>query len=72
MKKQILNLGKVLNKKEQRNVFGGDLTGPGPSCFDHSDCPYGMGCCNDRSSQPFKIGVCLGFKVYNAHCPYNI
>lgn len=27
MKQQILNIGKALNKAEQRNVFGGELSG---------------------------------------------
>ena len=43
MKKQILNLGKALNKAEQRNVFGGYEA----ECDSDMDCDSGMWCNED-------------------------
>jgi hypothetical protein len=60
MKKQILNLGKALNKAEQKQIIGG-VAGPcstevvgntGKRCLVDSDCLQGYmpvcfnGCCN--------------------------
>ncbi|MGQ3679023.1 hypothetical protein [Tenacibaculum discolor] len=47
MKKQILNLGKVLNKVEQTQING---KGGNKFCTSHGDCDWGFGCCD---------GVCL-------------
>ena len=41
MKKSILNLGKALNKAEQKEINGGKHE----SCLTHVDCPAGQGCC---------------------------
>ena len=40
MKKQILDLGKILNKVEQKQINGGLR-----SCESHNDCPTSTGCC---------------------------
>ena len=41
MKKSILELGKGLNKAEQKQINGGKHE----SCMTHKDCPAGQGCC---------------------------
>jgi len=48
MKKQILNLGKALNKVAQRNIKGGGghESSEGEFCTTSSQCPAGMGCCH--------------------------
>jgi hypothetical protein len=66
MKKQILNIGKALNKTEQKSINGG---GPGPvsPCLFKSDCPDGYLCTAtwqdypDGTYQPTLIssGVCV-------------
>ncbi|WP_272150213.1 hypothetical protein [Tenacibaculum aiptasiae] len=49
MKKSILNLGKALNKAEQRTINGGRKF-----CESHEDC--GTGCCNtSRFCQVFGV-----------------
>ena len=45
MKKSILNLGKALNKAEQKNVFGGNvITHYNPDCDGAHDGNYIAGC----------------------------
>lgn len=48
MKKSILNIGTVLNRKEQKEVFGGtsldDGTSSGQSCNGPGECPSGEVC----------------------------
>jgi len=56
MKKQLLNLGKGLNKIEQKEINGGG--GGHAFCGVFSDCPAGQGCCK---------GLCLG----NDHPNWN-
>ncbi len=56
MKKQILNLGKALNKAEQKTINGG---GPG-GCYTHQECPAGHGCCKGEPDPDGSIeGVCI-------------
>ena len=40
MKKQILNLGKALNKAEQKQINGGYM----PECYTNEDCNQGEVC----------------------------
>lgn len=59
MKKQILNIGKALNKKEQKKIFGGhDFTHVGDdngfackigehACKEDSECPGSCTCIED-------------------------
>jgi hypothetical protein len=47
MKKQILNLGKALNKVEQRNVFGGMAPDEGPCRDAGKEQPAGCYCQRD-------------------------
>ena len=53
MKKQILNLGKALNKAEQKLINGGDEAGPckdaGALCHTQNTNPNNQ-CCNDCDS----------------------
>ncbi len=42
MKKQILNLGKLLNKKQQKQINGGFLGGE--NCISDGDCQKGFIC----------------------------
>jgi len=42
MKKQILNLGKALNKAEQNQINGGS------GCVQDGDVAFRGGCCNDN------------------------
>ena len=51
MKKQILNIGKALNKAEQRNINGGGRHEP-ELCESNQDCSPGLGCC-------LAMGECL-------------
>ena len=44
MKKQILNIGKVLNKAEQKLINGGGGHEP-EFCESNEDCSPGLGCC---------------------------
>ena len=48
--KNLLNLGTVLNKAEQKNVFGGfnGLQGPGEPCHSNEDCWNTTGNFNSR------------------------
>ncbi|WP_237274791.1 hypothetical protein [Tenacibaculum ovolyticum] len=55
MKKSILNLGKALNKAEQREVNG---SGGKKFCSTHEDCRFGYGCCG---------GVCIS-DIAMPHC----
>ncbi|CAL2089769.1 WAP-type (Whey Acidic protein) with four-disulfide core [Tenacibaculum sp. 190524A02b] len=55
MKKSILNLGKALNKADQKNVNGG----MGKYCESHSDCRWPMGCC---------MGLCMTPDRYDQIC----
>ncbi len=59
MKKQISNLGKALNKAEQKQINGGDkcLGMPGPSCYGMP----GMNCgsCEDYNALPPKYQTCV-------------
>ncbi|WP_075341624.1 hypothetical protein [Tenacibaculum agarivorans] len=64
MKKQILNLGKVISKNEQKNIQGG-FFGCQPQllqCDSDRDCPpcsRGCGITIDLDGDPFFIsGVC--------------
>ena len=57
MKKQILNLGKALNKAEQRNVFGGYEA----ECESDFDCMSGMWCNEDVCR-----AVCNGIQCEHA------
>lgn len=41
MKKQFLNLGKALNKAEQKVINGGNVPG---MCVDNCNCGYGTTC----------------------------
>ena len=60
MKKQILNLGKALNKIEQKQINGGKNF----ACYTHSDCPKSMGCCKNS---PY-IGLCMEGEHYRKFC----
>jgi len=51
MKKQILNLGKSLNKAEQKTINGGG----GAGCLYDYECKPGHGCC---FVNPHDDGVC--------------
>ena len=67
MKKQILNLGKALNKTEQRSINGGvircdDIWYPGQSL--PGQCPTGL-CCNSN-------GHCAIFDEELNICPSYI
>jgi len=61
MKKSILNIGKTLNKAEQKNIFGGNLgfappcdNSSGNSCDPNAGQAFGNPACN--------IGeVCVGY-----------
>lgn len=47
MKKSILNIGKALNRQEQKAVFGGNFIDDGSSgqgCDGPGDCPSGEVC----------------------------
>lgn len=49
MKKSILNIGKALNRKEQKDIFGGNSFddgsgGSGQSCSMPGSCPAGEVC----------------------------
>lgn len=58
MKKSILNIGKTLNKAEQKEISGGRPT----FCENHQDCPGGFGCCYEqmfcRTNDYFTNGYC--------------
>ena len=60
MKKSILNLGKFLDKAEQKLINGGAPR----LCESHSDCPGGYGCCHSqmfcRTNDYFTNGYCRG------------
>ncbi|WP_299106593.1 hypothetical protein [uncultured Tenacibaculum sp.] len=60
MKKSILNLGKSLNKAEQKKINGGIAI----ACFSHSDCPREMGCCKNA---PY-MGLCMLGSDYRNYC----
>mgnify|MGYP006939817721 CR=1 FL=1 len=45
MKKQILNIGKVLNKVEQKVINGGRPN----ECTSNGECPPGGWCCNPHT-----------------------
>ncbi len=69
MKKQILNLGKPLNKAQQKSINGGRAI----HCYDHIDCPYPMGCCSDKTSHPFTdMGICMTPDDYSEGCEYGV
>ncbi|MBE0423711.1 MAG: hypothetical protein IBX66_07215 [Lutibacter sp.] len=44
MKKQFLNLGKALNKAEQKQIFGGELPISDGWCVPSCNCGYGTTC----------------------------
>lgn len=52
MKKSILNLGKALNKAEQKIINGGGPSCPGPICYGISG--FGCGTCEDFHSLPLE------------------
>ena len=64
MKKQILNLGKALNKAEQKEINGGYM----PRCYDADSCGPGYFCYVERALclpdnycdgvSPIYIGAC--------------
>ena len=66
MKKQILNLGKALNKTEQKDIFGGltylthegDETCYVKSCLTSSDCAEVGGCKCRRNNADSRYGYC--------------
>ena len=58
MKKQILNLGKALNKAEQKSINGGAHT----YCEEHNECPGGQGCC-------FAANLCFRDDYYGLEQP---
>lgn len=60
MKKQILNLGKTLNKLQQKNINGGKAI----ACYSHSDCPRHMGCCSNGEY----MGLCMEGPDYRRFC----
>ncbi|MBL4642627.1 MAG: hypothetical protein JKY44_03440 [Flavobacteriaceae bacterium] len=67
MKKQILNLGKALNKAEQKEINGGYM----PRCYDGETCAPGYFCyvplalcitddyCDGVDEGPIGPGPCL-------------
>lgn len=55
MKKQILNLGKLLNKKEQRRITGGSPFNQ--SCNTDNDCPFCHTCEHFPNTNE---GICIG------------
>jgi len=65
MKKQILNIGKALNKVEQRNINGGGGgTESGDYCESHLDCgpsSPAFGCCLSQNT-------CMTPEEYQEFC----
>ncbi|KAB1159546.1 hypothetical protein F7018_04340 [Tenacibaculum aiptasiae] len=68
MKKSILNIGKALNKAEQKLINGG--TGINyAQCLNHSDCPSGYRCVDkynnpDLAGAPqYSPGYCIVLEV---------
>ncbi len=56
MKKQILNLGKALNKTEQKTINGGGHGG----CWVNEDCFAGQYCCKGAPDPDGTLeGVCI-------------
>lgn len=53
MKKQILKLGKALNKADQKLIHGG-----GGNCYLHSDCDPAERCTSYYSGGVLFSGVC--------------
>jgi hypothetical protein len=75
MKKQILNLGKALNKAEQKNVLGGDKTFRNPCPCTSSYEDHGDGSCSYPANgtifgDPFLGARCLG-EIQNGQCCVN-
>ena len=55
MKKSILNIGKALNKAEQKSINGG------------ANCPiYAPSCCTSCGGYPLSNGCCLGTPAVHA------
>jgi len=52
MKKSILNLGKTLNKTEQKNIYGKSMA---LNCGGGLECPRGYSCGNASSNFCVKI-----------------
>jgi len=52
MKKQILNLGKALNKAEQKSINGGG--GAGNCSYEGESCGQNYFCCEDYEGGGFK------------------
>ena len=71
MKKSILNIGKALNKAEQKSINGGGGKGPCPCTTNYTSLPGGGNFCSYPGSDPnFPGGVCLG-TVVNGVCCVN-
>ncbi|MBA6156386.1 hypothetical protein H3Z83_07650 [Tenacibaculum sp. S7007] len=73
MKKTILNLGKNLNKSEQKNVFGGGFKNPCPCSSEYTN--DGAGTCSYPANgtifgAPFPGGRCSG-QIQNGLCCVN-
>ncbi len=67
MKKQILSIGKVLSKVEQKQVFGGNMDDGGDEglCYGNSDTcrtDTNKKCCSGKctTKNDRKFGVCFG------------
>lgn len=68
MKKQILNLGKALNKVEQKEINGGGLPKTNNHCLHKTDCEPHEACTSkitfistgsDAGSTTFEYGYCV-------------
>ncbi len=73
MKKQILNLGRALNKVEQKKIKGGTpppppgLGGPCDCSVNYTTVPGSSECTYPGSDPLFPHGICLG-TVQNGMC----
>lgn len=70
MKKQILNLGRALNKVEQKKVMGGtplEFGNPCPCTTEYTSVPGSIECYYPGNDPFFPQGVCSGI-VTNGVC----